>query len=135
MKFFAVLAVALACAAADVAHLKDDYAPIVKSSYDIGPDGAFQYAYETGNGISAQAQGALKDPQSDHAAQVVQGGYKYVSPDGTPIEVSYIADEEGFKPQGSHLPVPPPIPEAIERSLAYIAAHPPPVESAVKSKF
>nr|WKB18033.1 larval cuticle protein 17 [Hyphantria cunea] len=128
MKFFVVLAIALACVAADVKHINDDYAPIVKSSYDIGSDGSYQYSYETGNGIVAQAQGVLKDPKSPNPSQVVQGAYKYVSPEGTSFEVSYTADEEGFKPQGSHLPVPPPIPEAIARSLAYIAAHPPAVQ-------
>lgn len=34
-------------------------------------------------------------------SQVVQGAYKYVSPEGTSFEVSYTADEEGFKPQAS----------------------------------
>lgn len=31
----------------------------------------------------------------------------------------------GFQPQGDHLPVPPPIPEAIQRALKYLAEHPP----------
>lgn len=29
--------------------------------------------------------------------QVVQGSYAYVSPEGTPIQVTYIADENGKK--------------------------------------
>lgn len=62
-KFLVVLAVAVACASADVSHL-DAAAPVVRSDYEISPEGAFQYAYETGNGISAQASGLVKNPNS-----------------------------------------------------------------------
>lgn len=36
---------------------------------------------------------------------------------GNPITLTYVADEHGFHPQGSHLPTPPPIPEDIQKSL------------------
>lgn len=54
-------------------------------------------------------------------AETIQGSYSYTAPDGTPITVTYIADENGYRAEGAHLPTPPPIPEAIQRALAYIA--------------
>lgn len=57
-------------------------------------------------------------------AENVQGSFSYTSPEGQPIRVTYVADENGFRPEGAHLPTPPPIPEAIARSLAYLRTQP-----------
>ncbi|KAJ8935925.1 hypothetical protein NQ318_007066 [Aromia moschata] len=79
-------------------------------------------AYTTGDGQQAQAQGYLKNAgNKDTEAEVIQGSYSYTAPDGTPITVTYIADEFGFRAEGAHLPTSPPIPEAIQKSLALIA--------------
>lgn len=46
-----------------------------------------------------------------------QGGFSYTSPDGQQVHISYTADENGFVPQGSHIPTAPPIPEEIQRAI------------------
>ncbi|KPJ13959.1 Larval cuticle protein LCP-17 [Papilio machaon] len=128
---FLVLFAAVALASADVAHIvrtDESQAPILKSDYNSDPVGNYQYAYETGNGIAAQAEGIVKNPNSEAATLEVKGSVRYTSPDGTPVETTYVADENGYQAQGSHIPVPPPIPELILRSLQYIADHPPPAE-------
>lgn len=100
---------------------------ILRQASDSSPDGSYQWSYETENGISASEQGQPGPVGEDGTPAVVaQGQYSYTSDDGTPISVSYTADENGFHPEGAHLPVAPPVPEAIARALEYIRSHPQP---------
>ncbi|XP_044272550.1 endocuticle structural glycoprotein SgAbd-4-like [Tribolium madens] len=96
--------------------------PILKLENVNNGDGSYNWAYETGNGIAADERGQLKNAGSKNEAQSASGSFSYTAPDGQKITVSYIADENGFQPQGSHLPTPPPIPEAILKSLQQIKA-------------
>ncbi|KAJ8721937.1 hypothetical protein PYW08_004339 [Mythimna loreyi] len=128
MKSFVALLAVVAVVAADVSHLRSPEADaqILKQDADVLPD-QYQYSYETSNGIAAQESGALK-AGPDGEAIAVQGSNSYTAPGGEVIQTSYIADENGYQPQGAHLPTPPApqeIPEYILRSLEYIRTHPP----------
>ncbi|XP_071442439.1 endocuticle structural glycoprotein SgAbd-8-like [Hetaerina americana] len=99
--------------------------PIIRQTNTHNPGGGYAWSYETGNGITAEESGQLKNPgQKDLEAMVAQGGFAYTSPEGIPIQVRYVADENGFRAEGAHLPVPPPIPPAIQRALDYLATLP-----------
>ncbi|CAH2064841.1 unnamed protein product, partial [Iphiclides podalirius] len=128
-----IITLFVAYAAADVSHILpksgEANAKILKQDQDIGLEGRYQWAIETENGISAQESGALNNPQSENAAQIAQGEARWTAPNGEVVQLQYVADENGFQAQGSHLPTPPPIPEAILKSLEYIRAHPPPPEN------
>ncbi|XP_018577183.1 endocuticle structural glycoprotein SgAbd-8-like [Anoplophora glabripennis] len=101
--------------------------PIIRYDNEgVNADGSYQWSFETGNGIVAQEQGQIKNAGSDNEAAEVQGSVQYTDSDGTPISLNYIANEDGFQPQGDHLPTPPPIPPAIQKALEWIAAHPEP---------
>ena len=95
--------------------------PITSYKNEISHDGSYQYSYSTGNGIKADESGYLKNRGSQQQAQVAQGGYSYTAPNGQLIEVRYVADENGFRAEGNHLPTPPPIPREIAESLQLIA--------------
>lgn len=87
------------------------------------------HSYETGNNIISEEEGYVKnlgpDPDKEGEnlnAQVQQGSYSYTAPDGTLIEVSYIADETGFHATGNHLPTPPPVSDEVQKGLDIIYA-------------
>ncbi|KAH8362766.1 hypothetical protein KR084_000840, partial [Drosophila pseudotakahashii] len=79
-------------------------------------DGSYNYQFETSNGIAQQEQGV--------GGYYASGSSQYYTPEGQLIQLTYTADENGFQPQGEHLPTPPPIPEAILKSLEYNRNHP-----------
>lgn len=64
----------------------------------------------------------MKNAGSDAEAQSVSGSFSYTGDDGQKITLTYTADENGFQPQGDHLPTPPPIPPEILKSLEQNAA-------------
>ena len=46
-----------------------------------------------------------------------QGSVYWISPEGQRLTLSWVADENGFRPVGDHLPTPPPVPaHPYERS-------------------
>lgn len=75
-------------------------------------DRGYQYSYETENGIRVEEVGQIQGKGIN-----VRGTYTYPGDNGQVYTVTYTADENGFRPQGDHLPIPPPIPEAISQSL------------------
>ncbi|XP_026317390.1 larval cuticle protein LCP-17-like [Hyposmocoma kahamanoa] len=128
-----LLTLLVAFAVADVSHIvrsnsNDREAKILKQELDVGLEGQYQWSIETDNGIAAHEHGQLNNAGSENAAQSAQGQAQWTAPDGQVISLAYKADENGYQPEGSHLPTPPPIPEAIVRALEYIRAHPPPPE-------
>ncbi|KAH8366137.1 hypothetical protein KR093_009512, partial [Drosophila rubida] len=93
--FVALFAVVLAAPAPDV--------EIVRSDSDVGPEN-FNYAFETSDGTKAEAQGELHNQGTENEAIEVRGSYQFVGPDGVTYLVTYTAGENGFQPEGAHLP-------------------------------
>ncbi|XP_075161105.1 pupal cuticle protein Edg-78E-like [Haematobia irritans] len=83
---------------------------------EIHEDGSYNYQFDTTNGIAQQESGI--------GGHYATGSSQYYTPEGELIQLTYTADENGFQPQGAHLPTPPPIPEAILKSLEYNRNHP-----------
>ncbi|KAF7276948.1 hypothetical protein GWI33_009625 [Rhynchophorus ferrugineus] len=91
--------------------------PILQYSSENEGEGTYRYSYETANKINVEEQGNARG-----AGTKARGSFSYTSPEGQLITLTYTADENGFIPHGPHLPTPPPIPEAILKSLEINAA-------------
>ncbi|XP_063233498.1 endocuticle structural glycoprotein SgAbd-4-like [Bacillus rossius redtenbacheri] len=80
--------------------------PILKQASDISPEGAYQFSYETGNGIKAEEVGSLAPADNPEDGNVVfaEGSYSYTGDDGVVYTVTYKADKNGYQASGDHLP-------------------------------
>ncbi|XP_053672434.1 endocuticle structural glycoprotein SgAbd-2-like [Anopheles nili] len=127
-----VLVASVALVAAEHYHQAPEYEhppakqiPIVHSESYSSHDGSYKFAYESGNGITAQEEGFVKNAGTkDHEVQVAHGSFSYTDPHGVPVSLSYVADENGFQVQGSHVPTPPPVPKELVDAYAKAASQP-----------
>ncbi|XP_047470212.1 endocuticle structural glycoprotein SgAbd-2-like [Penaeus chinensis] len=95
--------------------------PIVKDERVHNEDGSYTVDVETGNGIELAEAGTL----SSNGTAIKTGQYSYTAPDGSVIEVKFVADENGFQVESDALPVAPEfpheIPEFVLRQIEFAA--------------
>ncbi|XP_066591274.1 flexible cuticle protein 12-like [Prorops nasuta] len=118
MKLIVALAavLAVACAAPQVlqvplAHtspirVQEQPVVLVKEtpSDNIGVDG-YNFGYELSNGETRQESAQLKNAGTEQEALVVTGSFSFVDQNtGVRYSVRYTADENGFHPEGDHIP-------------------------------
>ncbi|XP_064089675.1 cuticle protein AMP4-like [Macrobrachium nipponense] len=112
--FFVLLGVAAAAPAPEKLPEAGGAAPLpiaIMRQVQVNPDalGAHSSDFEAENGIVFQfsgSEGALG------GANMI-GSWSYPQADGTLAEVTFVADENGFQPQSSLLPVAPAFPHPI----------------------
>ncbi|KAK8745511.1 hypothetical protein OTU49_000231, partial [Cherax quadricarinatus] len=107
---FALL-VALAAAAP---RPDEDAETLVDERQDNG-DGTFNYRFETSNGLKEERVGTVgAEGQSN-----MQGSYSFTLPDGTVAVITYVADENGFRPESPLLPQDHPLPAHAVAQIAF----------------
>ena len=113
---FQVLFLALFALAAARPYPDDrEFVPILRSDV-IAPSETREYSFDvrTGDGIVRSESGV---GAGESGAVVAQGSFSYTLEDGTPFELKFVADESGYKPESSYLPValafPYPIPQFV----------------------
>lgn len=106
-KMIKILIIASLIGLALAAPTKDQVA-LLQENFARDDHGQYSYNFLTGDGVARTEQGKLV-PNADGTANVLvqRGGYRYALPTGELVEVNYIADENGFRATGTHLPTPP----------------------------
>ncbi|XP_045136044.1 cuticle protein AMP1A-like [Portunus trituberculatus] len=125
MKFVIIAALAaVAFAAPDRPYSyasvgSSEEAEILQHDFDLQDDGRYNLEVRTSNGISVSQHGS---PDGPEGAVVKSGVFSYTAPDGTPVEVKFVADAGGYQPDSDLLPVAPEFPHPIpDFVLAQIA--------------
>ncbi|XP_044743078.1 endocuticle structural glycoprotein SgAbd-2-like [Chrysoperla carnea] len=91
---------------------------IITNTEYFGPDGSFNYSFQTANGINVAQSGYFKhnnytndQNQNSNVSSkyredilVIQGAYSYTAPDGLLVNITYVADQNGFQPEGDSIP-------------------------------
>jgi Insect cuticle protein len=65
------------------------------------------YSFETSDGNKREEEAVLKNAGTDEEAISVKGSFQFKGDDGQTYTVNFVADENGYQPQGAHLPVAP----------------------------
>ncbi|KAH8274308.1 hypothetical protein KR026_007798 [Drosophila bipectinata] len=103
MKFLVLVFVALFA----MAVARPNEIVTLRQDSDVGPE-KWSSNLETSDGTKIDSDGALKNVGTEHEAAVVHGSFSWVDEKtGEKFTVTYVADENGFQPQGAHLPVAP----------------------------
>ncbi|XP_046746788.1 endocuticle structural protein SgAbd-6-like [Diprion similis] len=97
---------------------------ILSQSQSIEPDGSFKSEFKTANGISEQVEGMIKKIADGSEVTVVRGSVSWVDADGSTKTFTYVADENGYQPEGDFLPTTPPVPLPIARAIEWAKTHP-----------
>ncbi|XP_043208855.1 cuticle protein CP14.6-like [Amphibalanus amphitrite] len=82
----------------------DKSARIANHQYGIEEDGSYQSNYETTNGIRAQEDGISYPGNIPESGNYVRSGSYSYEWEGVTYTVTWTADENGFHPEGDHLP-------------------------------
>ncbi|XP_053612146.1 putative uncharacterized protein DDB_G0282133 [Plodia interpunctella] len=93
--------------------------PILRLSNEMDLDGSFSYEALGADQTHYVQHSHMENQGTEKEEQVVEGSYSYVGDNGQTYTVHYIADSNGFRASGDHLPVAPPIPEIIQRAIQY----------------
>jgi hypothetical protein len=60
----------------------------------------FSYSFETSDGSKRTEEASLVGENLS-----VKGSFQYVAADGETYKVNFVADENGYRPEGAHIPV------------------------------
>ncbi|XP_037080558.1 cuticle protein CP14.6-like [Pollicipes pollicipes] len=84
--------------------LANEDAKIVNYQFEIAEDGSYDSKFQTTNGINANEDGISYPGNEPETGNYVRTGSYSYEWEGVTYTVTWTADENGFHPEGEHLP-------------------------------
>lgn len=103
ISIFQIIVLLGLCALALAAPAPQKDTEIVSYESEVNPD-SYKFSYETSDGVKRQEEGALQNVGTETESIVVKGSFSWIADDGQTYTVTFVADENGFQPEGAHLP-------------------------------
>ncbi|XP_043222910.1 cuticle protein CP14.6-like [Amphibalanus amphitrite] len=102
MKLLIVLCLAVAALARPQSE-KD--ATILKYVNELREDQSYDFSFETSNGIAREESG-LSYPglEPETGSYTTSGSHEFTHPDGTVTYLSFISDQDGYRPESDAIP-------------------------------
>ncbi|XP_017010529.1 endocuticle structural protein SgAbd-6 [Drosophila takahashii] len=66
--------------------------------------GGYKFSYKLSDGTSRTEEGTVNNAGTENESISIRGSVSWVAPDGQTYTINFVADENGFQPQGDHLP-------------------------------
>ncbi|XP_017785738.1 PREDICTED: endocuticle structural glycoprotein SgAbd-5-like [Nicrophorus vespilloides] len=76
---------------------------ILHQESEFNQDGSYKFSYESQDGTKVSEVGSVKNVNNKDV-HVAEGSYSYIGDDGKDVVVQYVADENGYRPQGDNIP-------------------------------
>ncbi|KAJ0179917.1 hypothetical protein K1T71_004508 [Dendrolimus kikuchii] len=74
-------------------------AKLLKFNNDNNGLGNYKFAYEQSDGTKQEQVGEIRNKDSENPILEVKGTFTWIGPDGVSYNVTYVANEDGYKPQ------------------------------------
>ncbi|XP_033202624.1 flexible cuticle protein 12-like [Bombus vosnesenskii] len=105
MKLFVAFALVVVAVSAAPQVRQEDVLVLKETPSDNIGLGSYNYGYELSNGQAHQESAELVNVGTENESLAVRGSFSWVDPQtNVKYTVNYVADENGFQPQGEHIP-------------------------------
>ncbi|EDV41231.1 uncharacterized protein Dana_GF10917 [Drosophila ananassae] len=64
----------------------------------------YKFSYKLSDGTTRTEEGVIKNAGQENESISIRGSVSWVAPDGQTYTINFVADENGFQPEGAHLP-------------------------------
>ncbi|XP_033149410.1 endocuticle structural protein SgAbd-6 isoform X2 [Drosophila busckii] len=94
-----LLLAAICCSA----RPQNDVEVVEYESDNIGV-GGYKFSYKLSDGTTRTEEATVNNAGTENESLSIRGSVSWVAPDGQTYTINFVADENGFQPQGEHLP-------------------------------